>query len=263
MYLRDTTSVIFCASGELAAAAARGLHREGATVRLSARNPGKAAELAAGVSPESPVVPIDVLDEAAIESFLRQVRRETGRLDLVFNGVGPSAVEAGSGTASTELDYHQFTTNVSLILGGQFLTARVAARLWQEWGETGTIVLLTSSMSRLKMGNMTVISAASAAVEGLARTLAAEYGRHGIRVVCVNGTAFPETETIQETTRLQAAAAGVPPEAIAAGMAAGYTLGRGPTLQEFGNLIAFLATDAGAILNSHIIDADRGALSVI
>ncbi|MBC6996354.1 SDR family oxidoreductase [Neolewinella lacunae] len=263
MYLRNTTSVIFSASGELAAAAARGLHREGATVCLSARHPVQAQELASAVSPEYPVAAVDVLDEAAIETFLRDVRSRTGRLDLVFNGVGPSAQEAGSGTPSTALDYEQFTSGVALIVGGQFLTARTAARLWQEWGEAGTIVLLTSSMSRLKMGNMTVISAASAAVEGLARTLAAEYGRFGIRVVCVNGTAFPETETIRETTELQAQAAGIPAEAIAASMASGFSLGRGPSLKEFGDLIAFLATDAGAILNSHVIDADRGALNVI
>ncbi|OAV43824.1 SDR family NAD(P)-dependent oxidoreductase [Lewinella sp. 4G2] len=263
MYLRNTSSAIFCASGELAAAAARGLHREGSTVHLSAREPEKAATLAAEITPNASVATVDVLDEAAIEKFLRGIKAETGRLDVVFNGVGPSALEAGSGTPSTSLELDVFTRNVSLILGGQFLTARVAARLWREWGETGTIILLTSSLSRLKMGNMTTISAASAAVEGLTRTLAAEYGRSGIRVVCVNGTAFPETQTIQETTALQAKAAGVPPEAVAAGMASGYTLGRGPTVREFGDLIAFLATDAGAILNSHVIDADRGALSVI
>lgn len=262
MYLRNTTSAIFCATGELAAAAARGLHREGADVYLSAREPERAAALATELD-TAPAAGVDVLEEAAVEAWLRDVRERTGRLDLVFNGVGPSAAAAGSGTASTALDYDRFTEGVSLIVGGQFLTARVAARLWQEWGETGTIVLLTSSMSRIKAGNMTVISTASAALEGLARTLAAEYGRYGIRVVCVNGTAFPETETIQETTALQAAAAGVPPAVIAESMASGYSLGRGPSLKEFGDLVAFLATDAGAILNSHVVHADRGALSVV
>lgn len=263
MYLRNKNAAIFCASGELSAAAARGLFREGASLHLSARQPGAATGLAQELSHIPPVAEVDVLDEAAIETWLRHVRKESGSLDLVFNGVGPSAKEAGSGTHSTALDLDTFTKGVSLIVGGQFLTARVAAKLWKEWGESGTIVLLTSSLSRLKAPNMTTISVASAAVEGLTRTLAAEYGRDDIRVVCVNGTAFPETETIQETTQLQAEAAGVPPEVIAQGMASGYTLGRGPNLHEFGNLIAFLATDAGAILNSHVIDADRGALSVI
>lgn len=263
MYLRNKNAAIFSATGELAAAAARGLAREGANVHLSARSPESATILAAEVSPIQSVAQVDVLNEAAIERWLREVREQNGSLDLVFNGVGPSAEEAGSGSHSTDLDYDAFNSGVSLIVGGQFLTARVAARLWREWGESGTIIFLTSSLSRIKAPNMTTISVASAAVEGLTRTLSAEYGRDGIRVVCVNGTAFPETETIQETTRLQAQAAGVPPEVIAQGMAAGYTLGRGPNLQEFGNLVAFLATDAGAILNSHIIDADRGALSVI
>lgn len=263
MYLRNKNAAIFSASGELAAAAALGLGREGANVHLSARSPIAIAQLVSETPHIGSVAEVDVLNEAAIEGWLREIREREGSLDLVFNGVGPSAKGAGSGTPSTALDFTTLTQGVSLIMGGQFLTARVAARLWQEWGESGTIILLTSSLSRLKAPNMTTISVASAAVEGLTRTLAAEYGQDGIRVVCINGTAFPETETIQETTRLQAQAAGVSAEAIAQRMASGYTLGRGPNLHEFGNLVAFLATDAGAILNSHIIDADRGAFSVI
>lgn len=245
MYLSNRIATVFSAQGALATAAADGMERAGATVHRADR------------------AAADVLDEAAIEHFLRRVHAKTGRIDVVFNGVGPRAAAAGTGTTSTALDYSAFTMGMNLIIGGQLLTARTAARLWMEWGQTGTIVLLTSSLSRLKMPNATVISTASAAVEGLARTLAAEYGRHGIRVACVNGTAFPETETIRETAALQARAAGIPAETMLEGMQQGYSLGRGPTLTEFGDLVALLASDSGAILNSHIIDADRGALNVL
>lgn len=263
MYLKNKTATVFCASGELAAAAARGLRRAGADVHLSARAPGRARQLADEIESLDGVAEVDSLDEKVIETYLRSVREQAGRLDIVFNGIGPSAEAAGSGTPSTKLGYDNFMESIGVIVGGQFLTARVAARLWMEWGETGTIVLLTSSLSKIKAPNMTTISVASAAVEGLTRTLAAEYGQHDIRVVCVNGTAFSETETIQETTRLQAAAAGVPVEVMAEQFASGYTLGRGPKVEEFGDLVAFLASDTGAILNSHVIDADRGDFSVL
>lgn len=253
MSLANKTAAVFCSTGELSQAAAAGLQRAGATVCLAARR----------AEPNTGIHSVDVLEEAQIESFLRAIRSEHGSLDVIFNGVGPSANAAGSGLPSTQLSTEQFYQTLQTIVGGQWLTARVAARLWQESGDSGTIVLLTSSLSRLKSPNMTSISVASAAVEGLCRTLAAEYGRYGIRVVCVNGTAFTETETIRETARLQSEAAGIPLEAMLEAMGQGYTLGRGPELNEFGDLVAFLASSKGAILNSHIIDADRGSLHVI
>ncbi len=244
MLLQNKITHTFAGDGALTPAATAGFQRAGALTTASGRD-------------------VDVLDEAAIDAALRSTWTAHGGLDVVFNGVGPQAFQAGSGPPATVLDPNTFSDTLRLIVVGQFLTARCAARLWQEKGKPGTIIMLTSSLSRLKAPRMTSISTASAAIEGLSRSLAAEFGADGIRVVCVNGTAFSETKTIQDTSRLQAEAVGVPPEAVLQGMRQGYSLGRPPTVAEFGDLVAFLASDHGAILNSHVVDADRGTLNVI
>ncbi|MEL6821043.1 MAG: SDR family oxidoreductase, partial [Calditrichota bacterium] len=156
-----------------------------------------------------------------------------------------------------------FMRPLEVHLGSQFLTSRHAAKAMMDSQSTGTIITLTASLSRIKTPFMTGITAACTAIEGMTRSLAAEFGRTGIRVICVNPTALIETRTIRETTEANAKTAGLPAEQFAEMMQQGYLLGKSPTTKDIGQLVAFLASDAGALLNSHVIDADFGTANVI
>ena len=72
--------------------------------------------------------------------------------------------------------------------------------------------------------------AACAAIEDLSRTLAAELGPHGIRVVCLRSVALPETWAAEAAE-------------VKAYMEQGTALGRLPTLQEVANAAAWYASD--------------------
>jgi NAD(P)-dependent dehydrogenase (short-subunit alcohol dehydrogenase family) len=127
----------------------------------------------------------------------------------------------------------------------------------------GTILTLTSSLSRSKIPFMAGVASASTAIEGLTRVLAAEYGMFGIKVICLNPTALAETRTIRETTHANAQTMGIPTEELAKQLSQGFLLQKIPTLNEVGNMAAFLVSDEGAVLNSHIVDVDFGTRTVI
>ena len=63
-------------------------------------------------------------------------------------------------------------------------------------GSEGTILLLTASMSRAKFPNLAGMTAASAAIEGLTRAMAVEWGGDGIKVIGICSGALMETKRI-------------------------------------------------------------------
>jgi NAD(P)-dependent dehydrogenase (short-subunit alcohol dehydrogenase family) len=157
---------------------------------------------------------VDAMNEGEIDEYLSKIAAETGKLDAVFNGIGIRVGEGGYGVPTTHLSFEQFLEPLRVHVGSQFLTARSAARLMIETKSAGTILTLTASLSRLKMPFMAGITAACAAIEGLTRTMAAEFGNFGIKVICLNPTGLSETRTIRETNAANAKTIGIPPEAL-------------------------------------------------
>jgi len=90
-----------------------------------------------------------------------------------------------------------------------------------------------------------------------------ELGGSGIRVICLNATALPETERIWESFEKYGKMAGVSPEDIAAGVAQQNLLSSGITLRHVAETAAFLVSDTGMGFNSHIVDVDGGRFTVI
>jgi len=264
--LLGKTALVFAATGEIATAVSHSLAEQGATVYLSARRLESVQQLANAIEAKGGKAfahQLDATNEEAIEKYLTELSGEVSSIDITFNGIGLRAEEAAYGRPITEISFKHFMMPLQVILGAQFLTTRAVAKRMIAYGQGGTILTLTASVSRIKMGNMAGLTSACAAIEGLTRSLAAELGPHGIRVICINPTAIKESRTIRETSAAQAAQIGVEPEVILANMDQSQLLGYGPKLIDIGRLAAFLASNAGAILNSHVIDADFGNTGVI
>jgi len=266
MNLNNKVAVVFAANGAIASEVAKALAQHGAEVFLSGRNLDRLQLLADEINKNggyAKAYTVDALDESQIDSFITEIVAEKYRLDVVFNGIGLRAAELDYGTPSTQLSFDKFMMALQTNLGSQFLTSRLAARHMMASGSRGTIITLTASLSRIKAPLMAGITAACAGIEGLTRSLAAEYGRSGIKVICLNPTALTDTRTIKETNELNAKAAGMQSEALLEQMKSNYLLGKSPETRDIGELAAFLASDTGALLNSHVIDADFGTFNVI
>jgi len=266
MKLKNKVAAIFAANGAIAKEVAIEMAKEGAKVYISGRNIEALEHLAKEIENNNGYAKsfrVDAQNEQEINDFLKSITGEESRLDIVFNGIGVRAKEGGYGTPSTHLSFETFMRPIESILGSQFLTARLGAKYMQETNSQGTILMLTASLSRLKAPFMSGITAACAGIEGLTRVLSSEFGMVGIKVICINPTAMPKTRTIVETTRENAKTIGIPEEVMAEQMANGSLLKKPLTTNDTGKVAAFLVSDAGAALNSHIVDVDFGTANVI
>lgn len=264
--LEKKVAAVFAANGAIAREVSIALAQNGATVYLSGRNREAVEQLANEITQaggSAKAYQANATKEEEIDAFLTKVVEEAGQLDIVFNGIGLRAQELQFGTPSTELPFEKFMQALEVSLGSQFLTSRIAAKHMMVTQTPGTIITLSASLSRIKTPFMAGITAACAGIEGLTRVLAAEFGRAGIKVVCLNATALLETRTIHETTQLNAQTIGIPESALAEQMKQGYLLGKSPSAKDIGKMVVFLATNTGALLNSHVVDADFGAYNVI
>lgn len=264
--LNGKVAAVFAAAGTISGSVAQAFARHGAKVYVSGRDLKKVAAIADNIrrmGGKAVPVKADALEESEIDLFFEQVMAEEERLDIVFNGIGIPGSEYGTNTPAIDMSFTQFVRGFEALCGSQFLTSRAAAKCMIATGSQGTILTLTAALSRGKFPNASGYATASTAVEGLTRSLAAEFGPHGIRVICLNATALPETERIRESFKKYAQQAGVSPEDIAAGVAQQNILTGGITLSHVAETAAFLVSDDGITFNSHIVDVDGGRFTVI
>lgn len=266
MVLNKKVAAIFAANGAISSAVAQSFALEGAIVYLSGRNEEDLNQLANDIRQSGGIAKtfvVDATSEVAINLFFQKIIEEENRLDIVFNGIGIRPSESSYGIPTALLSFEHFMKPIEVHVGSQFLTSRLAARYMMQTKSKGTILTLTSSLSRMKVPFMTGFLAACTAIEGLTRGMAAEYGKNGIKVICLNPTAIYGTRTIQETTEANAKLMGVSPEQWNQQLSQQYLLGKSPSLKEIGDVASFLVSEKGTPFNSHIVDVDAGSLMVI
>jgi NAD(P)-dependent dehydrogenase (short-subunit alcohol dehydrogenase family) len=264
--LKDKVAVVFAASGDIAGAVARSFSQYGAKVYVTARNLDAVKALAQEIKANgghAEAAKVDALNETEIDNFLKKVVSDNGKLDVVFNGIGVSYSEMGGRPPTTLATLEQFMAPMEKICGSQFLTSRVAAKYMMQTQSEGTILLLTAALSRSKLPNLAGITAASAAIEGLTRVMAAEWGGEGIKVICICSGALMETQRISGWIDAAANQYGISPEQLVMQYKAFDILKTSPTLKQLGETAAFLASETGVAFNSHIIDLDCGKLNIL
>ncbi|MBT1697342.1 SDR family oxidoreductase [Fulvivirgaceae bacterium PWU4] len=264
--LKDKVAVVFAASGDIAGAVARSFSQHGAKVYVTARNPEAIKALTQEIKANGGNVEaakVDALNETEIDTFLKKVVADNGKLDVVFNGIGASYSEMGGRPPTTMATFGQFMAPIEKICGSQFLTSRIAAKHMIQTQSGGTILLLTAALSRSKLSNVAGITAASAAIEGLTRVMAAEWGGDGIKVICICPGALMETKRISGWIEAAAQQYGMPVEQLVAQYKAFDILKTSPTLKQVGETAAFLASETGQAFNSHVVDVDCGKLNIL
>lgn len=264
--LKDKVAVVFAASGDIAGAVAQSFSQHGAKVYVTARNLDAVKALAEEIKANggsAEAAKVDALSEIEIDDFLKNVILENGKLDVIFNGIGADYSEMGGRPPTTVATFEQFMAPIKKLCGSQFLTSRVAAKYMMQTGSEGTILLLTAALSRSKLSNVAGITAASAAIEGLTRVMATEWGGDGIKVICICPGALMETKRISGFINAAAEQYGISPEQLVAQYKAFDILKTNATLKQVGETAAFLASDTGVAFNSHIVDVDCGKLNIL
>ena len=247
MLLQDRTAVVFGGGGFMGGAIARAFAKQGASVFLAGRTPEKLQAVAddireAGGTAESATV--DAHDAAAVQGYLGHIIDTAGRLDVSVNTVNPNEVQ---GIPLVDMSLPDFLTPVTESARTNFLTATASARRMIEQG-SGVILTLSSSAARESGPLMGGFSLACAAVECLTRTLAAEVGRHGVRVVAIRPNFTPDTMRGADPAPFQ-------------DLVDGTALGRLPRLAEVADTAVFAASDGAGAITGAVLNLTCGAIA--
>jgi 3-oxoacyl-[acyl-carrier protein] reductase len=244
--LENKNAIVYGAAGAIGGAVARAYASAGATVFLAGRTLRTLEEVADGIRASggtATAATVDAMDKAAVDAHADHVAATAGSIDISFNAV---AVEVVQDVPLTDISLADFLAPVTGICRTNFLTATAAARHMTAQG-SGVIVMLTATAARESRHQMGGFSLACAAVEALARGLAGEVGRQGVRVAGLRSNFTPETVPGVRDEDLQQHFHDT-------------LLGRLPRLAELAGTALYLASPAAGAVTGAMINLSCGAI---
>src|SRR5229473_5746 len=253
--LRGRVAIVAAASKGLGRAVAEELAREGAEVAICARSAenlaSAASQIRAATGKEVFSEPLDVTNAARVAEFVAAVEKRFGRVDIcVTNAGGPPS------KTFLDISPDEWRTAVELTLMSAVWFAReVLPRMRKnKWGR---LITITSSAVKQPVEGLLLSNSIRAAVTGLARTLANEYGADGITVnnVCPG---FTRTARLDNLAASISERTGAKPQEVFAGWEREIPAGRVGAPEEFAAVVTFLASERASYVNGTSIAVDGG-----
>lgn len=253
--LKGRVAIVAAASKGLGRAVAEEFAREGCELAICART-AKDLETAAteiGKASGRSVFgqALDVTNAQAVRGFVEAVEKKFRKVDIcVTNAGGPPAKKF------LDITLEEWRAAIDLTLMSCVYFAReVLPRMRKNrWGRLLTI---TSVSVKQPIEGLLLSNSLRAAVTGLAKTLANEYGPDGITVnnVCPGYTL---TERLNELAESQARNASVAREEIFRSWSSQIPIARLARPEEFAALVTFLASERASSINGTTIAVDGG-----
>jgi 3-oxoacyl-[acyl-carrier protein] reductase len=246
------------ASSGLGRASAAALAAEGAHVAISSRSEDTlkeaASQIAAASGSQCIAVPLDVTDGPAIAEAARRIEAELGPVDILMaNAGGPPP--GGFDDFDDDALYAAFT----LTTASSWRLAKAVAPQMKERG-SGCVIFSTSSSTKEIVPTLLLSNMMRAAVVGMAKTLSKDLGAHGVRVVCVAPGRI-ETKRLVQIDEAAAQRTGKSTDEIRAGVQATIPMGRYGAPEEFGQVVAWLASERASFVNGTTVLVDGGMLN--
>ena len=240
--LDNRRALVAGASSGIGLGAAVALAEQGAQVFLAARgapvlNKITAEMQAAGFNAHA--LPLDITDLAATANAIQT----HGPFDILVNSAG--LARHAPATQTTPADYDAaFDLNVR----AAYFLAQAVARSLIAAEKPGSIITISSQMGHVGGPDRAVYAATKHALEGMTKSMAIEWGPHGIRVntLCPTFIRTPlAAQTLQDPERLQ-------------WILSKIKLGRVGEVQDIMGAVAFLASDAAALITGTALRVDGG-----
>ena len=248
MKLAGKVALVTGANSGIGLATATQFVREGAHVYITGRREAELARAAAAIERNVTAVAGDVSRPADLDRLFAQIRREKGRLDVLFANAGV-AKYAPLGTITEEFYYSIFDINVK----GVILTVQKALPLMPD----GSAIVLNASIVGSKgLPANSVYAASKAAVRSFARTWTTDLKARRIRVNAVS----PGTiDTPGLNDLLASAPAG---EERRKAINSAVPLGRLGAPDEIAKAVVFLASDDASYITGAELFVDGGFAQV-
>ncbi|WP_448701100.1 SDR family oxidoreductase [Mucilaginibacter sp. AW1-3] len=204
-----------------------------------------AAEMEAATGGKVLAVQCDVRNYDEVEAMLHQSVEKFGQVDALLNNA------AGNFISPTErLSANAFSTIIDIVLKGSVNCSLALGKYWIDKKIAGTILNIVTTYAFTGSAYVVPSACAKGGVLAMTRSLAVEWGRHGIRTNAIAPGPFP---TKGAWERL------LPGE-----MASKFDfknrvpLKRVGEHQELANLAAFLVSDFSGYINGEVITIDGG-----
>ncbi|MGH2819435.1 MAG: SDR family NAD(P)-dependent oxidoreductase [Actinomycetota bacterium] len=218
----------------------------GATVVLSSRTEPEVVEAERAIEEgggSAWALPWDLGDGATAPELVSRVVDRYGQIDVLVHAAGNQVRRP-----ALELEAAQWDEVVGLHLRAAFLLAQAVGRCMVERGEGGSIVFVGSVTSTRWGGpNLAAYCAAKSGLLGLMRSLAVEWGSHGIRVNAILPGFFPTemTRDVDDSPVRRALTGRTPLQ----------RLGRP---DELGGAVLLLSSEAGSYISGEAVTVDGG-----
>lgn len=249
--LSGTVSIVTGASKGLGVSFARGLAKAGSDLVLAARNMKGLEQVAADLRQYGTriiTVKLDVTCVEDIEAMVAETMHQFGRIDFLLNNAGISAV-----AEAENITEEQWSSVIDTNVRGLFLCAQKVGQVMLKQ-KHGKIINIASQYAYTGSSYVPQVSytASKAAVLGITRELAVEWGPKGIHVASIAPGFFMSDQTVWAFEN---------DKQLGENLLKKVPLGRMGRLEELEGSIVYLASTASNYMHGQSLIMDGGFLS--
>jgi 3-oxoacyl-[acyl-carrier protein] reductase len=253
--LRNRVVIVAASSQGIGRATAEAFAAEGCRLAICARNRealnAVAEKIRSQHQTEIVAESFDVSDANAVRDFVNAIVQKFGSVDVcVTNGGGPPA----KGFLATTIEEWKRAVDVNFMSAVYFAHQVIPLMQKEKWGR---IITITSITTKQPVGDLVYSNAVRAAVVGLVKSLANEFGKDGILVNNV-GPGFTATERLKELAHSRAASLGKAEKEVFESWAAETALKRLGEARELADTIVWLASERASYITGQTILVDGG-----
>ena len=245
--LEGQTAIVTGGGTGIGLAIARALGALGARVMIASRNPehqrdGLAALSADGI--EAIAFEVDVRDPAAVDAMVAHAVAHWDRVDILINNAAGNFI-----CRAEDLSPNGWNAVINIVLNGSFYCSRAVGRHMIARGGGGSIVSILANYAWTGSPGTIHSASAKAGVMAMTQTLAAEWGRHGIRV---NAVAPGPVHSPGAARQLWSTPAAVDQ------ITASVPLQRWGNANEIADAVSFLVSPHAAYVTGEVLTVDGG-----
>jgi 3-oxoacyl-[acyl-carrier protein] reductase len=253
--LKNRVALVAASSQGLGLATAEAFAAEGCRVAMCARNrqtlDAAAETIRKQHGAEVYTEAFDVADSAAVANFVGAVAAKFGSVDIcITNAGGPPA----KGFLAATLEDWQRAIDLNFLSTVYFAREVIPHMQRRHWGR---IITITSITTKQPIADLVLSNAVRAAVVGLVKSLANEFGKDGILVNNV-GPGFTATDRLRELAKARSSATGKSEQEVLDSWAADAPLKRLGDPRELAETIVWLASERASYVTGQTVLVDGG-----